>query len=823
MESPEVSPPRQIELNQPLVLIAAALCAGMVADRVCSFGLSSPLALMATALVAWVFCWRKRWEIAGSCCVLIAVAAFGARLHDAAWNRFAASDIAMSVTDVSQPLAIEGVALDYPTAIPATAHSPLQNFQQDGAVRLRLQISAIRDGRNWRPAVGRASLLVQAESLEVGAGERVRVFCQAMRIEQPSNPGEFDFAAHGRADRTLVSLRTSYGDCVERLEVSQFSLWNLMAEIRRRVSQDLAAQLSPQAAPLANALLLGNRTEVDRRLSDEFVQTGLVHLLAISGLHLGVLVGVVYGVLRLCLFSPRTIAAFVILFAVSYMLLVDMRPPVVRATVLVVVFSLGVLSERRVLPWNTLAAALIVVIVWNPADLFRVGPQLSFLAVAVLIWIAPLMDYRIEDPLDRLIAESRPWPVRIMRGGLRWVGAAYLAGFAIWIVALPLIAARFHLISPAALLFSPPLMLVTSVALASGLAVSLIAPWSSWLAAPAAALCNGSLDWLARGVATADALPAGSFWVGGPGDWWTYGFYVLLAVTAVATRQLDWPLVRGGIAMGGWCAVGLLAGLVPLGGGSGEELRCTFVSVGHGTAVFVEFPDGSNLLYDCGRLGSPTRATESTSALLWSRGVTHIDAVLISHADGDHYNGVPGLIERFSVGQVYVSPVMFERETEGLRFLRNSLEAAGIPLATLKAGDRLAVGPEASVTVLHPTSRGVLGSDNANSLVLLLEAFGQRILLPGDLETPGMEGVLREEPIDCDLVMAPHHGSAGSEPALFLAWSTPEIVVVSGSVADRRSGLAKRVEFSGSILHTAEQGAIEVRADRAGLRVIPYK
>lgn len=729
----------------------------------------------------------------------------------------------MSVGDAAQPLAIEAVTLDYPIPIPAAPQSPLQNFEQDGAVRLRLQISAVRDGRNWRPAVGKASLLVQAESLSVGAGERVRVFCQAMRIEPPANPGEFDFAAHGRADRVLVSLRTGFGECVERLETPRFSLWSLMAEIRRRVSANLAAQLSPQAAPLADALLLGNRTEVDRRLSDEFVQTGLVHLLAISGLHLGVLVGVVYGVLRLCMFSPRAIAAAVILFAVSYMLLVDMRPPVVRATVLVVVFALGMLAERRVLPWNTLAAALIVVIVWNPADLFRVGPQLSFLAVAVLIWLAPLLDYRIEDPLDRLIAESRPWPVRIMRGGLRTIGAAYLAGFAIWLVALPLIASQFHLISPAALVYSPPLMLVTSVALASGLAVSLIAPWSSWLAAPAALLCDGSLDLLAQGVAAADSLPCGSFWVSGPSLWWTYGWYLLLAVVAIAVRQFSWPLLRGGAILGGWCVVGLLASLLPGSPSSGEELRCTFVSVGHGTSVFVEFPDGSNMLYDCGRLGSPRRATESVSALLWSRGVTHLDAIVISHADGDHYNGVPGLLERFSVGQVYVSPVMFDRETEGLRFLRNSIEEADIPLAMLKAGDRLVVGENASVTVLHPTTRGVLGSDNANSLVLLIEAFGRRILLPGDLETPGMEGVLREEPIDCDLVMAPHHGSAGSDPVRFLAWSTPETVVVSGSAADRGAGLEKRVDFSGPILHTAEQGAIEVRAGRAGLAVFPYK
>ncbi|PQO42959.1 ComEC/Rec2 family competence protein [Blastopirellula marina] len=824
MESQEDSPSdRRIELNQPLVLIAPALCAGIVFDRYASCGGLPPMILLAAALAAWLWCWRSGRQIAGSCCVLLAVAAFGARLHDSAWNRFAANDIAMSVGDETQPLAIEARTLDYPIALPPEQESPLRSFEQEGAVRLQLEITAIRDGRDWRPAVGKASLLVQAAELNIGAGECVRVFCQGRRIESPANPGEFDFAAHSRAERTLVSLRTSFAECVESRAKPAFTVWGLIAEVRRMVSRNLAAQLSPQAAPLADALLLGNRTEVDRRLSDEFMQTGLVHLLAISGLHLGVLVGVVYGVLRLCMFSPRAIAAAVIAFAVSYMLLVDMRPPVVRATVLVVVFALGALCERRTMPWNTLAAALLVVVGWNPADLFQIGPQLSFMAVAVLIWIAPYLVWRIDDPLDRLIAESRPWHVRLLRGGVRSVAGAYLAGLAIWIVALPLVASQFHLISPAAILYSPPLMLVTSVALASGLAVTVLSPISSWAAYPAALLCDGSLQWLTRGVASADGLPGGSFWVSGPSLWWTGGWYALFVVTAIATRHCGWSLFRGGAILGVWCSVGLFASLSPFAAAPGEELRCTFISVGHGTSVLVEFPDGSNLLYDCGRLGSPRRATESVSAVLWSRGVTHLDAIVISHADGDHYNGVPGLLERFSVGRVYVSPVMFERGSNGLRFLRSSVEEAGIPLATLKAGDRLAVGKNASVVVLHPTARGVLGSDNANSLVLLIEAFGRRILLPGDLETPGMEGVLREEPIDCDLAMAPHHGSAGSDPVRFLGWSTPEILVVSGSASDRESGLEKRIDFKGRILHTAELGAVSIQVRREGLAAIPYK
>ncbi|MFI4876890.1 MAG: ComEC/Rec2 family competence protein [Blastopirellula sp. JB062] len=812
---------RRIELNQPLTLIAAALCAGITLDRGMALGGTAATACCFTALAAWLACWRQRWETAGSCCVLLAIAACGARMHDAAWNRFSSDDIGLRVGANSAPIAVEAFAVDYPLALAAEPPSPLQTFQQAEAVRLPLQLAAVRDGRRWRRAVGRASLWVQADALDVRPGDRLRVYCQARRIEPPANPGEFDFAAHARADRTLVTLRTSFAECVERRGERRASWLSKIAEVRRQVAAILSARLSPQVSPLASALLLGNRAGVDRRLSAEFRQTGLVHLLAISGLHLGVLLLAVYCVLRVCLFSPKTIAACVIAFAVAYMLLVDMRPPVVRATVLAVVFAWGLLSERRVLPWNKLAAALLLVVGWNPADLFRVGPQLSFLAVAVLIWIAPLMTGRDLQPLDRLIAETRPWYVRLMRYGWSKTWAAYVASLAVWLAAMPLIAAQFHLVAPAAIWFSPPFMLITGVALMSGLAVCCLAPIVGGAAYPFALICDGSLSWLTMGVEAAAALPGGSFWVSGPAAWWTGGWYGLLAISAIAIRLWGWPMIRGGALLGGWCAIGLLVAMSPPWQAS-DDLRCTFAAVGHGTAVLVEFPNGSNLLYDCGRLGAPQRATESVAALLWSRGITHLDAIVISHADSDHYNGVPGLLERFSVGRVYVSPVMFERETDALRFLRNSIELAGVPLATLAAGDRLNVGAKASISVLHPTTRGVIGSDNANSLVLLIEAYHKRLLLPGDLETPGLEGVLQEEPIDCDVVMAPHHGSAGSEPGRFLAWSTPEMVVASGSASDRRRGGGELDASGAAVWHTAESGAVTVRLDQAGVETFPY-
>ena len=129
----------------------------------------------------------------------------------------------------------------------------------------------------------------------------------------------------------------------------------------------------------------------------------------------------------------------------------------------------------------------------------------------------------------------------------------------------------------------------------------------------------------------------------------------------------------GAIAFGFWkCCLAIIINTRPL--------VCHFVSVGHGVAVLAELPDGNNLLYDSGRLGSPLTGVRPVSSVLWSRGITHLDAIVISHADADHFNAIPGLIDRFSVGAVYVSPVMFDHLPPAVKELRDAIERRHVPL-----------------------------------------------------------------------------------------------------------------------------------------------
>jgi competence protein ComEC len=493
----------------------------------------------------------------------------------------------------------------------------------------------------------------------------------------------------------------------------------------------------------------------------------------------------------------------------------DAQPPVVRATVMVLVACLAMVLARRPLGFNSLAAAGLVVLSINPSELFQAGTQLSFLAVGVLVHIARRTRERASDPLDRLIAGTRPWPVRAVRRLGRPVWQATVATTMIWLVVCPLVMARFHLVSPVAVLLGPILVFPVTAAMASGFGVFLFGWLVPPLAALAGAVCELNLAFIETCVETMRRMPGSHFWVSGPGNWWLVGFYGGLACWALVPRWR--PSRRWFLALAaGWSAVGLATSLAwPRGQ---EGVACTFLSVGHGTAVVVELPDGQTLLYDAGRLGSPARAARVVSGYLWSRGITHLDAIVVSHADADHYNAVPALLGQISVGAVYVSPVMFEGRGRALSALRGAIAQSGVRLRAVWSGDVLRAAGDVRLEVLHPPRRGVLGSDNANSIVLAIEHAGRRVLLTGDLESPGLDDLVAELPLDCDVVMAPHHGSASSDPPRFADWSTPEWTVVSGGHVDRVASVEAAYRARGSrVLHTATSGA--VRVSIAGGRV----
>jgi competence protein ComEC len=809
---------------QPLVFVAAAMGAGIVVDRYVPLSMGVWLTLAAGALTTWFILARRIARVVGfaSAAILLAVAACGGLRHHMHWRLFAVNEIGRYAGEQPQPVCLEVVARTTPRHRPAPPPDPLRSMVQSAQTVVGVDVRALRDGGDWRTVDGLATMTVDGTLLGVQAGDRLRVAGQLQAPPPPGNPGEFDFAWHRRGDRELAAIRVDHPDCVRVVEAAPaISLGRVLGKLRQAGDRLLWGTLSHQRAGLAAAVLLGTREQLDDDFEDQFLVTGTVHILSISGLHVGILAFVLFKLFRTGL-APRGPALLAVAIAtLGYTLLTDAEPPAVRATVLVCAVCVATYLGRASIGPNTLALAAIIVLAINPADLFRTGMQLSFLSVATLMafgrwWMAR----QEEDSLTRLIRATRPWPVKAGRAlGNKLAGLA-LAGLMIWLVTTPLVAHQFHIVSLSGLALNVVLWIPVLVAMVAGFALLAFGWLMPALGGLLGTVCDSSLAAIAWSIDAGAEMPGSHVWTAGPSAAVLYGYYALLALPfALWGRVSHWRSMLLALAwLSAWAVYTTVNQATP----RAQELVCGFVSVGHGSAVVLELPDGQVWLYDAGRLGSPQAGARSIEAYLRSRRISHIDAVILSHADIDHYNAVPELLVKFSVETIYVSPQMFREETPPLAVLRESIADAGVPMAVLAAGDEL-VASDCVAKVLHPPEKGVAGNDNAQSIVLSVEHNGRRVLLSGDLESEGMRRILETPRVDCDVLMAPHHGSARSEPAAIVNWSTPEWAVISSGQGGARLNDQYEPLLGPRALNTAEVGAVRARLSEERVEVRAWR
>lgn len=753
----------------PLAYAFALAAAAIVVDRWLGLPIVGWLIGSVVALAVWFFARRATFPPLRHGALLAAFACLAGGWHHANWFLFAANDLGNFAGDSPRPVVVEAVALGDCRHRPEPPSDPLRTIPQQEETRLRLAVKAIRNGSNFEPAAGKCELIVSGNLQGVRYGDRLRVSATLVKPDPPKNPGEFDYASFLRARGELCWLQADLPESVTIIQPG--ASWSPMRWLHATRSAGLAAlerSMNPAQQPLAAAVLFGAREELTSNRVERFFESGSVHLLAISGLHVGILAAAIWFVASLLPIKRRTVLAIVMAFVVGYALLTDSRPPVVRAAVLVASFCLSQWRSRPTNWLNVLSLAGLIVLAINPSDLFQAGAQLSFLAVASLAGLSPLV-FRTAppDPLDRLIENSRPWWMRTLKAWREFVWRLFLIGVLIWVISLPLVMWRFHLVSPIALVINPLLIPLMGFALICGLAAALTTFVIPPVGMLAGMLCGWFLGMIEAIVRLSVDVPGSHFWTPGPAAWFVAAFYLAALLWVLGWRPLARLSPTSMVALAAcWFAISFACNspvvsrrLAPR-----NELRLTFLSVGHGTSVCVELPGGKTFLYDAGRLGSHKSGVRIISAFLWSRNKSQLDGVLVSHADADHYNAVPGLLAKFPTVAVYQSPVMYREESPALGVLASAIEESGATVHAISSNVKIATANGVSMQILHPPPAGVVGGDNANSIVLAIEYEGRRVLLPGDLEGVGLRQLLARPNQHYDVVMAPHHGSIRSHP-----------------------------------------------------------
>jgi len=804
-------------VRAPLVPVALAASTGLILDRYAEPRFAGEAILAAFALLTWLAA-RFRQSASSAVWLWLASGALAAGHHHLHRHRFPDDDIARFAGEKFVVSRVRGTLDEEPARFRPPKPDPLLTIQKAETTATVLAVTSVETADGWQAASGRARLVVEGRLDDIHHGDLIEVVGRLSLPASPSNPGERDHRSHLLDQRLTAELRSKRSaDGVTRLEEGwRTSLFGWLAAIRGWGARTFQETLPHDEAGLAAALLLGDGAALDRDQWDAYVRTGTVHVLAISGQHLVVLAGFAWLVLRAGGVRRRRGAWIVMAVMIGYALLTGARPSAVRAAVMVCSLCGAMVLRRPALPANAFALAWLIVVGLNPADPFTAGCQLSFLSVFVLVWGASRWFAPRElTPLEALVESTRSPVERLLSRTARFIAFLFAISLVLGVANAPLLLAWQNIVSPAGVILGPPLILLTSVALIAGFLLLFASILGSWAAWPFAFVVHNALAVCAALVEEVQGWPGMWVFAPGPSMWWLVGFHLLVAAVVLLNAK---PRLRCAAGLFLWMAFGLLLSLERP---ASEELRVTFLSVGHGGCAVIETPDGRVLLYDTGTSNGPDLVRRTVAPYLWSRGISRIDELFLSHADLDHFNGVPELLKRFPVGQVTLTPSFKEKPSPGVAAMIDALDRHGIPRRIAVAGDRFTAG-ELAIDVLHPPANGPEGNENARSLVLLLTHGERSFLLTGDLEGAGMDEALKRPIPPIDVLLAPHHGAVNSNarrepegrfsPGPMAAWAKPRFVVSS---QEPRETIHLRSAYDpggATVWDTATAGAVTVRS-----------
>jgi competence protein ComEC len=750
----------------------------------------------AFCFIAWKSKASNRWQL-----LLLCIPFIAAWRCEMQRNAAAGDKLRSMVGEIWSPVVIEAVIESTPRWQPDLNQFRDQpkttELSNDDKWNTQFEVSvvAVRDDRNWNRSTsfGRLILSARGRLRHLLPGDRVRCYVDWQRISKPTNPGQFDLAEKYAKLGIFARARTSSVSQVVFLNTeSIYRLDRQTAWIVVQADKTFHRYVPFGQAGLASALVLNQRDQVEWEMQESLLATGTIHMLAISGMHIEM---VAISVFFLCLFFqvPRKSTLLItMLLVIVYSLLCGGNPPVARAAIVVVVLGICRWIGKTTNALNLLGLAGSAILLYRPSHWLEVGTQLSFLAVAVLILLRRnFTPASTEAVLDRLIDESSPMWERVLKKFGHFCGEILHSSFWVWWLTSPLVLLRFHVLSPIAVILNLLLWIPLLLALLSGLLLLGFGWMGSWIGYPLGWLCGTNLvigDWIVR---SSEKIPFGHFWSVSPSLSWLVNFYVTLLFTLLligfgpVSRRwiLAWTFA--------WFAMALGPSFLPhknrFAMKSGDEnsgLELTFIDVGHGTSVLIRTPTGKAWLYDAGRLGNAQRSFQSIADVLWHERIVELEGIFLSHADSDHFNAIPGLLKRFRVRRFITPSPTLQSSGDAVKAMLNQVRAWNIPLRVSDEGDRFSDG-DVQFSTLHPPTEGVEGADNADSLCLVIEYQGNRILLPGDLEKAGRERLMRKPRQSVTLLMSPHHGSLAEDPLKLLDWCKPSIVVVSGGTRAR--------------------------------------
>ena len=634
-------------------------------------------------------------------------------------------------------------------------------------------------------------------------GQRVRVAGTLRHVLGPVNPGIQDVEDYLRRHGIHSVLRLREQEAVEFIgSAPWWSPFYCASRLRQVEANRLVEALPESVFPFVLTVWLGDRSGVSREEYQRFVESGTAHILAVSGVHAGIVFLALSFLLRLVTNRRKLRTALTMAGVLLFALVAGARITSMRAGTMIAMYLIAELFDREPDAPTALSVSAVIFMLLNPAVLIDHGFLLSFASVAsILIFADPIQAYlsRLPSFLTRLLAPT----------------------LAVQALPLPLAVHFFHVLPLAApfanLLVLPLLTITLGLCLFTTIA-ALVFPGLAVLfghaLVPVVFLIRTIVEAVAGTgfahlrVTSPTALAMACYWAG-------------IACLWAAGRRFHRRM---------WIVAGLASFVlvVVCWRPWRPEPEVTFLDVGHGDAAVVRTPAGGTALIDGGDANPYVDMGERVVApFLWTHHIAHLDYVILSHPDRDHIGGLFYVVSHFSVGEVLLTPGLDAHQAQ--HSLITECAKRNIPVRHLHAGEIVSLG-DASLDVLHPPVGWPEGDDvNDHSIVIRLRWPGPAVLFTGDVEAAA-ESAVRQRDCAAPVLKVPHHGSRTSSSPDFVAAVAPRHAIVStgghygrecvnDAVLDRYTDegavLWRTDELGGVTLSLEEDGAAFLSAARA--------
>lgn len=851
--------------HRPLVVIISSFIIGISLDNFVDMPVYLVLPATLTILLVYIASFILRLKGCEMLLILVTILA-GISYHHYRFTTYAVDNISCIIEGKKIPVRLRGVIITTPITknLPNPPLSSIKQSKKVSAFLLQVELIEMNEQskygpeanttkkldshseqKRWKKVIGTIKVKVYPANREermlisknnwissgLKYGDRIEMMGHISRPHLPRNPAQFNYKKYLQRQNPRIDAVAAIisGENIKLISVNNGNYFiSFIYKLKKRLNTIVNKNIRAENAFLVNSILLGDREGVPEKLMDSFLKTGTIHFLAISGLHVGILIVSLHCFLRLIRVNTKLLAIIIIIFTITYASVTGMKTPITRAGIMVAAYYGAYIFNRRWDLTNSIAVAVFVILLVNPSELFNVGFQLSVSALLGIIyfsgrtenffWKSTLLVEKLQAKEER--NEIWYWLKIYCRKTL-------CVSLAAWMAVMPLIAHYFHICTPMSVIFNIivfPLiwliLVIGFIVLILGLVFPLIVYPFAWLVSYSAVLLEGLVITLSTSIKA-------FFYTSGPAWLWIFVYYLVL-VSIVLRERIK--IKRAHILI----LILIVANIYVLSGfynGNRNQLKLTCFDVRHGASIFIQFPNGKNMLYDTGTWNNFDVGKFIVAPYLWQEGIKKIDTIVISHEHGDHCNGIPSIIERFKVGRVFVNKYFLQSGNK--QELLNLMAKKNIKIGLIANGMEIDGYAPAGITVLNPPDKDVLEQKdlmknqlavNDTSSVLLIEYSGYKILLCADIDEPGIEYILsRDIDINADIIQVPHHGGANSKTEDLIRSVKPKHAIINGTVKLASKLTLEAYNKHGAKLYkTYEDGAITFTITEDGIQASTF-